>query len=113
VAITKNYKRNDTGPPITITCFDGTNPKDLTGASSAKFLMGTITSEGVSTIKAQGAMVFDADRTTGKVTYTWGATDLNTPGEFKVEVEITFANGTKQTFPSGGYLTVTVMADVG
>ena len=113
MATTKNYKRGDTGPPITITCLDGTNPKDLTAATSAKFLMGTINAQGVSNVKAQGNMTFDADRGTGRVTYSWQAGDLDTPGEFKVEVEVTFANGTKQTFPSNGYLTVSVMADVG
>lgn len=113
MATSKTYKRNDTGPPITITCLDGTNPKDLTSATSAKFLMGTINASGVSTAKVTGSMTFDADRTTGKVTYTWGATDLDTPGDYKVEVEVTFSNGEKQTYPSDSYLTVSVIADVG
>lgn len=113
MATKKTYKRNDTGPPITITCLDGSNPKDLTSATSAKFLMGTITANGVSTTKTTGTMTFDADRTTGKVTYAWLATDLDTPGDYKVEVEVTFANGEKQTYPSDSYLTVSVIADIG
>lgn len=113
MATTKTYKRNDTGPPITIACLDGNTPQDLTGATSAKFLMGKIDANGVSTITTQGAMTFAADRTTGQVTYDWGATDLNTTGEYKAEVEITWANGDKQTFPSEGYLTIIVVADVG
>jgi hypothetical protein len=113
MATTKTYKRNDTGPPITIVCLDGNTPQNLTTATSAKFLMGSINAAGVSTVKVQGSMTFDADRTTGRVTYTWGATDLDTTGDFKVEVEITYANGSKQTFPSDSYLTVSVLADVG
>lgn len=113
MATSKTYKRNDTGPPITIQCLDGNLPQNLTGATSAKFLMGTIDANGVSTITVQGAMTFDADRTTGKVTYTWGATDLAVTGEYKAEVEITWSNGQRQTFPSEGYLTIAVVSDVG
>lgn len=113
MATDKTYKRNDTGPPITITCLDGANPQNLTGATSAKFIMGTINAAGVATIKTQGAMTFDADRTTGRVTYDWGATDLDTIGEYKAEVEITWANGDKQTFPGDSYLTIKVVGDLG
>lgn len=113
MATTKTFKRNDTGPPITIVCLDGANPQNLTDAASAKFLMGTINAQGVASVKAQGAMTFDADRSTGKVTYDWQAADLDTVAEYKAEVEITWANGDKQTFPGTGYLTIIVVADVG
>lgn len=112
MATSKTYKRNDTGPPITIVCLDGVNPQNLTGATTAKFLMGTINAQGVSTIKVNGTMTFDADRTTGKVSYDWGNTDLDTVGEYKAEVEITWANGDKQTFPGDGYLTIIVVGDL-
>lgn len=113
MATTKTYKRNDTGPPITIACLDGNTPQDLTGATSAKFIMGSVNAQGVATQKVTAAMTFAADRTTGRVTYTWGPTDLDTTGEYKAEVEITWANGQKQTFPSDSYLGITVVADVG
>lgn len=113
MATTKTYKRNDTGPPITIACLDGNTPQNLTGATSAKFIMGTIDASGVSTQKVTGTMTFDADRTTGRVTYDWGVSDLNATGEYKAEVEITWSNGDKQTFPSEGYLSIIVVADVG
>lgn len=113
MATSKTFKRNDTGPPITIICLDGSNPQDLTGASSAKFIMGTVDSAGVAQIKCQGSMTFDADRTTGKVSYDWAPTDLDTIGTYKAEVEITWSNGDKQTFPGDAYLTIVVVADVG
>jgi hypothetical protein len=113
MATEKTYKRNDTGPPITVTCLDGSNPQNLTGAASAKWLMGTINGAGVASIKAQGAMTFDADRSTGRVTYDWTNSDLDTVGEYKAEVEITWSNGDKQTFPGDGYLAIIVVGDLG
>ena len=114
MATSKTYKRNDTGPPITIVCLDGSNPQNLTGATSAKFIMGTINASGVATTKvAAGVMTFDADRSTGKVTYDWGNTDLDTIGEYKAEVEITWSNGDKQTFPGDSYLSIVVVGDLG
>lgn len=112
MATSKTYKRNDTGPPITIVCLDGTNVQNLTGATAAKFLMGTINAQGVANIKVNGNMTFDADRSTGKVSYDWGATDLDTVGDYKAEVEITWANGDKQTFPGDSYLEIKVVGDL-
>lgn len=113
MATSKTYKRNDTGPPITITCLDGANPQNLTAATTAKFIMGTINAQGVASIKCQGTMTFDADRSTGRVTYDWGNTDLDTIGDYKAEVEITWSNGDKQTFPGNGYLDIKVVGDLG
>jgi hypothetical protein len=113
------YKRNDTGPDITVVCLDGpegdpsSSPVNLTGATSAKFLMGTINAQGNSTVKVTGAASFDPDRTTGKVTYSWASTDLDSAGDYKAEVEVTWSSGDKQTFPGDGYLTIHVVADVG
>lgn len=113
MATEKYLKRNDTAPPISITCLEAALPKNLTGAASARLKMGTIDAAGVSTTKVDGAMTFDADRATGKVYYTWAVGDLDTAGDFKTEVEITWGDGTKQTFPEDGYLIIHVIADVG
>lgn len=113
MAISQAFKRNDTGPPIVITCLDGDVPMNLTGAVSARFLMGTISATGVNFTKVAGACTFNSDRSTGKVTYDWADNDLNTAGEYKAEVEVTWASGDIQTFPADGYLTILVVADVG
>lgn len=113
MATEKWLKRNDTAPPISITCLEAGVPKNLTGAASARLLLGTINAQGVSTTKVSGTMTFDPDRTTGKVYYSWAVGDLDTAGDYKVEVEITWADATKQTFPEDGYLIIHVVADVG
>jgi len=86
---------------------------NLTNATSAKFLMGTIDAAGVSAVKVNQPMSFDADRSTGKVSYAWAPTDLDTAATYKAEVQVTWNTGKKQTFPSDSYLEVNVIADVG
>lgn len=113
MAQSKTLKRNDTAPNIGIVCLSDSNPKDLTGATVAKFLMGTIDATGASTTKVNGTMTFDGDRTSGLVYYSWAVGDLDAAGIYKAEVEITWADGKKQTFPEDGYLEIIVLADVG
>lgn len=110
-SVSKTYKRGDTGPAVTVICKDGDVPVNLTGATSCKFLMGTINAQGNSTPKVNAAATFDADRSTGKVHYSWATNDLDTAGEFKAEVEVTWPAG-KQTYPAADYLTIVVVADV-
>lgn len=112
--VTSNtYKRNDTGPPVSIVCLDGDSPIDLTNATSARFLMGQVNAAGVSTIKVQGTAAIATDKTTGTVTYNWVVGDLDTVGTYSAEVEITWTTGKKQTFPAANYLTILVVADIG
>lgn len=113
MALEKTYKRGDTGPPAIVTCLDGSDPVDLTSATSVKFLMGDVAANGNATVKVNGVASFAADRTSGNVIYNWGSTDLNTAGIYKAEVEVTWTGGQKQTFPAGGYLTINVVADIG
>jgi hypothetical protein len=46
------------------------------------------------------------------VTYQWLTNDLPVIGDYRFEVQITFGDGTKQTFPPKGYGTISVHADL-
>lgn len=102
-------KRGDTQPAVQITCLGGDGQAvDLTGAS-ARFLM-----------KAEGASAPKVDRTAdvhdaaaGLVWYAWQQGDTDTAGQFQAEVEITFGDGTKETFPAGDYIPILILADLG
>jgi hypothetical protein len=49
----------------------------------------------------------------GHVSYSWGDTDLNTPGVFAVEWVVTWSGGAAQTFPqSSDYNFITVLNDL-
>lgn len=41
------------------------------------------------------------------------AGDFLVPGTYRMETEVTFANGKVQTFPEDGYLTIRVVPDLG
>jgi hypothetical protein len=75
----------------------------LTGAS-VRFLMRAADS---STPKvAAAAQIVDA--ATGQVRYTWIAADLDTPGVYRAEWEVTYSGGAKETFPADGWIAVVV-----
>lgn len=102
-------KKNDRRPTMTSTLTSDGEPINLTTASSVKFIMTPTTS---TTPKVNAAASFDADRTTGGVSYSWAAVDTDTVGLFKAEWEITWGDGTKQTFPSDDYVYVKIVADL-
>lgn len=104
-------KRGDRRPSIVIQCLDGATPVNLTGATSAKFIMGTVDAGGVGTPKVNAAATI-TNAVLGEVTYHWILADVDTIGEYKAEVEVTWSDGKLQTFPAAGYLTVKVVADI-
>lgn len=104
------YKQNDTAPAYTVQLTDEDSaPVALTLASSVKMLMrmvGTTTAK----INAAASILYAA---TGIIAYPWSASDLNTVGEFEAEVEVTWVDGTVETFPNDGFNTILVVDDIG
>lgn len=61
---------------------------------------------GASTAKVDAAMSNDDDGTVGnrgKASYAWAAADVDTAGTYYCEVEVEWADGTKETFPNSGH----------
>jgi len=108
-AQTLNIKRGDTAPQFRAQCRDGTIPVTLTTALSAKFLMKKASSTVVS-----GTMVIE-DQTTnpGWVHRAWGSNDTAVEGLYSAEVEVTWSDGTVQTYPCDEYTYIRVLADLG
>jgi len=82
---------------------------DISGAA-VKFIMretltGVIKINSVATIVGAG--------TDGHVRYSWAAGDTDTAGLYDAEWQVTFADGTPQTFPNDGYLVVHILPDAG
>jgi hypothetical protein len=102
-------KRNDTKGTIECNLLDGDSTAvDLTGAT-VKFLMRR---EGRSGVKVNSAASVVGDPAAGVVSYQWEAADTDTAGDYEGEFEVTFSDGRVATFPSDGYVPVTVLADV-
>lgn len=53
------------------------------------------------------------DAVGGRVRHAWAAADTEVPGVYRLEAEITYADGRRLTCPSDGYRTVEVLDDLG
>ena len=98
---TFHIKQNDTKPSLSVQLLSDGSAVDLTGAM-VKFHMGTI-------IDAAATIVNAA---TGNVKYNWAVGDTATAGKFNAEFEVTFSDGTVETFPNDGYLLINIMEEL-
>lgn len=87
---------NDTWPPAELVLMDGTAAVDLTGATSVEFHMAP--KGGAIKVNA-AAEVTDAPA--GAVRYLWQPGDTDTAGAYLIDCEVTWADGSVQTFPPG------------
>lgn len=81
---------------------------NLTGAA-VKFLMRSANDPSVVKVNA-AANILDA--LNGKVSYTWAAGDTNTAGDYYVEWQVIFSNGSEATFPSDSYQVFTITPEI-
>ena len=108
-------KQGDTRPVYQAQLLDGFGtpaeaPLDLTNATQVKIKLRTTGDEGAP--KVNGTMVITTPKTAGIVTYQWAAGDLDTPGKYDVEFEITWTGGGIETVPNDGYLELEVVDDL-
>jgi hypothetical protein len=101
-------KKNDTSPILQTTITDAANNAvDLTG-SSVRFHMKRY---GASTAKVDAAATI-YDEENGIVRYAWQSSDTDTGGSFIGEFEVTYSDGTIETFPNSGYIQIDVLDDI-
>lgn len=101
-------KKNNLLPIMTSTLTSNGNPVDLTTAVSVKFIMVAEGTAPGGSPKINAAAAFDADRTSGRVSYSWAGTDTDTAGIYRAEWEVMWPGSKKQTFPGRNYLTVLI-----
>lgn len=104
-------KRNDRRPALAKTLTDSAgNPVDLTG-SSVKLI---ITAIATGTVKVNtAASIVNPPGTDGKVSYAWAAGNTDTPGDYWGEFEVTFGDGTKESFPNDRHMRIRVTEELG
>jgi hypothetical protein len=103
-----SIKAHDRLPAVQATLTNASGPVDLSSALGVKFIMKLI--NGVTTKVNAAAVLIDAP--SGVVRYDWIAADTDTPGSYRAEWEITWADGRKQTAPTLSYHTIDVLADL-
>lgn len=107
--MTFSIKQNDTAPSLRATLLDGDgNPVNLSG-STVRFHMRLLGQTAI--VVNQSATLIDAAN--GIAQYNWVAADTDTIGSYQAEFEVTYANGTIETFPNDGYIRVEIIDDIG
>lgn len=102
-------KQNDRAPEVAIQVTDGAgNPVDVTTATAIRFHMKNRWT-GVVKVNAEAGIV---NGLTGDIKYVWAAADLNTPGYYVAEFQITFPGGQTLTVPNAENIEITVLPDI-
>lgn len=112
MADTIEFKRGDT-VPVTATLYADdaeTTPLDLTNATAVTFHMAIQALE-PGTPKVEAACTI-TDAVNGRVSYAPAAGDTDTAGTYLAEFEVTWNDGTVQTLPRKGYLTIDITEDL-
>lgn len=101
-------KKGDTSPVLEATFkdYDGTAVSII--SATVKILVKTL--DGVSVVNS--AMTI-TDGINGVAEYGWQSGDTDTAGTYKVEFEVTFDNGSVETFPNTGYEMLVIKEDLG
>lgn len=103
-----NIKQNDTSPSLGAQLLDGSKQIiDLTGCS-VRFHMKIA---GSTTVAVDGTAVV-TNGTEGRVAYEWSTGDTQTAANYQGEFEVTYPNGTVETFPNSGYIVVRVLPEI-
>lgn len=99
-------KQHDTAPALRVTVTDEFG-------ELANFTPATVKVIG----KLNGVLVFSRPATTktnqGIITMAWQPADTATPGLLRIEIEATWPDGTVQSYPPSGYLSVQIDPDLG
>lgn len=109
-------KQNDTAPELVYDLVDnfglpGETAMDLTNATSVTFKMRAEDASAASAPLISRAMTID-DADGGRVVHTWVEGDTDTPGSYRVEFEILWSDGTIETVPNDGYMTLVIVDDL-
>lgn len=109
--MTATIKRGDRLPALTLTVTGDGTPVDLTTATAVRLIV-RATSD-----RSNGPAYLDttlaARPADGVLTYAWADGDTDTVGQYRVEVEVTWPGGLKQTFPGAGYGDLRIVPDLG
>lgn len=101
-------KRNDTRPYCRATLKDANGDAINGNAATVRFHM---REPGATLLKVNAPAVW-VDQLGGVAEYQWLPADTDTADVYEVEFEVTFGDGTVQTFPNEGFKSLRVARDL-
>lgn len=103
--------QSDTSPVLGTTLRDGSMHVDITGYNEVRFHMQNEYDEVVISDNTGGRVnVVDADR--GKVEYVFTEADTRQVGTYDAEWQVEYSDGTVETFPTDGYITIEILEGI-
>ena len=102
-----HIKQNDTSPSILAELKDANNtPVNITSATAKIFVKAI---DGTLKINSSVQVINAA---LGKVRYDWQTGDTDTVGTYSVEFQVTYTDGSIETFPNTGSLALVVTREL-
>ncbi len=102
-------KRNDT-KPLEMQLFDTDGDAvNMTGGTAVFTMVGPA---GLTTKKVDRGSVTVVTAGTGVIKYEWSSGETDTSGDFRGEVEVTYSDGTTETFPKEGAIFIRINPDL-
>lgn len=100
-----HLKRGDTSPALLYRLDPAV---DLTGAS----IVFNMRARGGRPVLDRVPAVIDGAPADGVVRYDWGATEVADPGLFEAEFEVSYADGSIETFPNSDFIVISIAGDI-
>lgn len=107
-----NLKQNDTSPAIRVQLTANGQPVNLTGATIVAHMRGPKVGTRRMPIVFEDRAMITENVETGIVRLGWRAGDTARAGEFQFEVQVTFGDGTIETFPNDGYEIIKITEEI-
>jgi hypothetical protein len=102
-------KQNDTSPSISAILKDSAGAVIDLSSASVVFHMKAI---GASTLKIDAGVTV-TDPANGAIQYDWVSGDTDTPGTYYAEFQVTYTDGSVESFPNTENLVVTIIPELG
>lgn len=111
--MTFTIKRGDTSPAIAYRLIgaDGL-AKDISGYNDVEFYMRETEDLNVVVQGNVAGNVEVTDAANGEVKYDWQAGDTDLAGSYQAEWQVTYGDGSVETFPNNSYIEVEIVEDI-
>ena len=104
--------QGDTAPPITYRFQSDDSPVDLSSVQDIRFIMEDNYESNIVESDLNGDVSI-VDSALGKVEYSLSSADTEDSGQFYAEWEVTYSDGTIETFPSDDTIDIHIMEQLG